>query len=289
MSHGLTQGRRSFLFTLAGALYAPVSAWAGPPPALMLANVYRRGFALDDYWVSEKYDGLRGFWNGRELLTRGGERIVAPAWFTQGWPDTPLDGELWGGRGRFQQTLSTVRQQQPDDAAWRGIRFMVFDMPAHGDTFTERIPAISTAVNAIGQAWVQAVPQRRVASHSALHQLMQATVRAGGEGLMLHRGASLYAAGRSDDLLKVKPHDDAEARVVAHLPGRGHHEGRMGALLVETTQGVRFRIGSGFSDAQRLNPPPPGTWVTYRYRGLNDSGIPRFATFLRVRDEMPAQ
>lgn len=286
--HGAAAGRRGFLLRLLGVALAPAMAFAGPAPALMLANVYRSGLPLDDYWVSEKYDGLRGYWNGRELLTRGGERIVAPPWFTQGWPDIPLDGELWGGRGRFQQTLSTVRQQQPDEVGWREIRFMVFDLPAHGGPFSDRIPAIGTAVAAIGQPWVQAVPQHKVASDAALRRLMQATVREGGEGLMLHRGASLYAGGRSDDLLKVKPHDDAEARVIAHLPGRGRHKGQMGALLVQTPQGARFRIGSGFTDAQRLAPPAPGTWITYRYRGTNDSGIPRFATFLRIRDETPS-
>ena len=286
--HGAAAGRRGILLSLLGVALAPAMALAGPAPSLMLANVYRSGLPLDDYWVSEKYDGLRGYWNGRELLTRGGERIVAPPWFTRGWPETPLDGKLWGGRGRFQQTLSTVRQQQPDDAAWRDIRFMVFDLPAHGGTFTERIPALSTAVEAIGQRWVQAVPQHKVSGHAALRHLMETTVRAGGEGLMLHRGASLYAGGRSDDLLKVKPHEDAEARVIAHLPGNGRHKGRMGALLVETPQGKRFRIGSGFTDAQRQDPPAPGTWITYRYRGTNDSGIPRFATFLRIRPEMPS-
>ncbi len=286
--HGAAAGRRGFLLGFLGVVLAPATAIAGPAPALMLANVYRSGLPLDDYWVSEKYDGLRGYWNGSELLTRGGERIIAPPWFTRGWPETPLDGELWGGRGRFQQTLSTVRQQQPDEAAWRDIRFMVFDLPAHGGTFTERIPALSAAVAAIGQPWVQAVPQHKVPGHAALRQLMETTVRAGGEGLMLHRGASLYAGGRSDDLLKVKPHDDAEARVIAHLPGRGRHQGQMGALLVETPQGKKFRIGSGFTDAQRQDPPAPGTWITYRYRGTNDSGIPRFATFLRIRPEMPS-
>ena len=286
--HGAAAGRRGFLLRLLGVALTPAAAFAGPAPALMLANVYRSGLPLDDYWVSEKYDGLRGYWNGRDLLTRGGERVIAPSWFTRGWPETPLDGELWGGRGRFQQTLSTVRQQQPDEAGWREIRFMVFDLPAHGGTFTDRIPALNTVVAAIGQPWVQAVPQHKVSGHAALRQLMESTVRAGGEGLMLHRGASLYAGGRSDDLLKVKPHDDAEARVIAHLPGRGRHQGQMGALLVETPQGKRFRIGSGFTDAQRLDPPAPGTWITYRYRGTNDSGIPRFATFLRVRAEMPS-
>jgi DNA ligase-1 len=46
--------------------------------------------------------------------------------------------------------------------------------------------------------------------------------------------------------------------------------------------GVRFKIGTGLSDAQRRNPPPVGSVVTYRFRGLTDAGVPRFASFVRV-------
>lgn len=146
---------------------------------------------------------------------------------------------------------------------------------------------METVVARIGQPWVQAVAQRRIASDAALQALLQRTVRAGGEGLMLHRGASLYQAGRSDDLIKVKTHEDTEARVVAHVPGRGRHAGRMGALLVEMPSGQRFKLGAGFSDAQRADPPPVGSWVTYRFRGTHDGGLPRFASFVRVREDMP--
>lgn len=290
--------RRTLLIQAACAVLAsgPASAQPGvspaaapaPPPAVWLANVYRPGVPLAGYWVSEKYDGVRGFWNGRELRTRGGEAIQAPAWFTQGWPGIPLDGELWAGRNRFGHAQSTARQQQPDDAAWRQMRFMVFDLPGHGGTFDERLPALQATVQRIGQPWVQAVEQRRVATDAELQALLRRTVRAGGEGLMLHRGSAPYRSGRSDDLLKVKTHDDAEARVIDHLPGQGRHAGQMGALLVETPQGQRFRLGTGFSDADRRNPPPVGAWVTYRYRGVHEgSGLPRFASYLRVREDMP--
>lgn len=265
-------------------------AWARAeaPPALLLARVYQSGLPLADYWVSEKYDGVRGYWDGQRLRTRGGEAITPPAWFTAGWPAMALDGELWAGRGRFAEAQSTVRQQHAGDAAWRNMRYMVFDLPTHPGRFDERLPALQAAVAAIAQPWVQAVPQRRVASHEALHALLARTVRAGGEGLMLHRGASHYQAGRSDDLIKLKTHEDAEARVLAHLPGKGQHAGRMGALLVEMPDGQRFRLGAGFSDADRAAPPPIGSWVTYRYRGVHASGLPRFASFVRVREDMPA-
>jgi DNA ligase 1 len=284
------------LLAVAGLLTPalPITAFAATAapqaPQLMLAKAYRPGITLADYWVSEKYDGIRGYWDGEKLLTRNGERIAAPAWFTAGWPKVPLDGELWAGHGQFARAMSTARQQSPDAAAWRGMRFMVFDLPAQGGRFSERIPALNGVVSRIDQPWVQAVTQSKVASHAALQALLATTVKHGGEGLMLHRGASLYKGQRSDDLLKAKPHEDDEARVVAHVPGKGKYAGMLGALLVEMPgadgkPGRRFKLGTGLSDEQRQNPPPVGSTVTYRFRGLNDSGLPRFASFMRVRED----
>jgi DNA ligase-1 len=262
-------------------------------PRLMLAKVYHPGLDLQDYWVSEKYDGMRGYWDGQQLRTRGGQLVFSPAWFTAGWPANAMDGELWAGRGQFQQTVAIVRTHTPDDDAWRSIRFMVFDLPADTGTFTERIPALNALVEQIGQPWVQAVPQWKVASHQALGKLLTQNVKDKGEGLMLHRGASHYRGGRTDDLLKVKIHEDAEAIVVGHTAGQGKYTGALGALLVEMPalpgqQPLRFKIGSGLSDAERRSPPPIGATVTYRFRGFNDSGIPRFASFLRIRSDAQA-
>jgi DNA ligase-1 len=250
---------------------------AADAPALMLANVYRPGVDLSAYWLSEKYDGVRGYWDGQRLLTRGGEPVHAPSWFTAGWPAEPMDGELWAGRGRFEEAVSTVRQQVPDDAAWQRMRFMVFDLPSHPGVFSERIRSYTRHVEQLNQPWVQAVTQERIGSHASLLKRLDQMVRAGGEGLMLHRGDALYRALRNED---------AEARVMAHVPGQGKYTGMLGALLVETANGQRFRIGSGFNDVQRHEPPPVGAWITYRYRGLHDSGLPRFATFLRVRTDL---
>ena len=286
------------LIGMAGPLaitHAAAQTTAASAPALMLAKVYHPGIDLADYWVSEKYDGLRGFWDGQKLWTRGGEPIHTPGWFTAGWPNVPLDGELWAGRGQFERASATVRQRVPDDLAWRGIRYMVFDLPAHGGPFTERLSALNTTVAHIGQPWVVAVVQTRATTHAALQLQMRKVVKAGSEGLMLHRGASLYTATRNGDLLKVKPHEDAEALVVGHQPGRGKLSDTLGALLVETVAsgngavpGVRFKIGTGLSEAERRNPPPVGSVITYRYRGLTDAGVPRFASFVRVAPGAPS-
>ena len=274
-----------------GYCAVPVVLAADVKPPLMLANVYYPGIALADYWVSEKYDGVRGFWDGQQLLTRGGQVIHAPTWFTASWPATPMDGELWAGRGQFQKAVSTVRQQTPDDAAWRSISFMVFDLPMEPGTFTQRLTTLGSVVSSLAVPWVQLVPQSKATSHAALQSQLRQITQAGGEGLMLHRGSSLYKGLRSDDLLKVKTHDDAEARVVGHIPGKGKYAGQLGALLVEMPAvggqaAKRFRLGTGFSDTQRQNPPAIGSQVTYRYRGLNDSGIPRFASFVRQRGDI---
>jgi DNA ligase-1 len=246
---------------------------------LMLANLYRPGVALADYWVSEKHDGIRAFWDGQALWTRHGHRIHAPAWFTAGWPTQPLDGELWAGRDRFTAAASAAAKDTPDGEAWRALRYMVFDLPAHAGPFDDRLSLLS----AHASPWLQAVPQRKLADEAALQALLRNTVRTGGEGLMLHRGASLYRGERNDDLLKLKQHLDAEATVIAHAPGKGKYQGMLGALLVQTPEGVRFRLGSGLRDADRVSPPTLGSQVTYRYLGLHPNGAPRFASFLRVR------
>jgi len=275
--------RRSLLLaTLGFALALPAHAGA---PALMLAEVYRPGMSLADYWVSEKYDGVRAYWDGRQLFTRGGERILAPAWFTAALPRQPLDGELWAGRARFAHAVSTVRSQTPNDVAWHEMKFMVFDLPAQGGDFTARLGALRRLLPITDAPWVVAVPQERATTAEALQALLDKTVKMGGEGLMLHRGASLYRAERNNDLLKVKTHDDAEARVVGHVPGKGKHAHRLGALLVEMPGGQRFKLGTGLSDAEREQPPAIGTWVTYRYNGLTAGGLPRFARFMRVRED----
>ena len=254
-------------------------------PPLLLANVFDEGADLPAYWVSEKYDGIRAYWNGRDLLTRNGHSIAAPAWFTAGLPAVPLDGELWIGRSQFEDVARTVRDAIPDTTAWRAVRFMVFDLPAHPGTFDERLIALE-GLRLAPPAY--AVEQFRVADIETLRRRLKEIVDAGGEGLMLHRGDSRYRSGRSDDLLKLKPLLDAEARVVGYVEGKGKYVGMLGSLRVERPDGTQFLLGTGFTDEQRRNPPAIGTDVTYSFNGLTAEGLPRFARFVRERTEDPA-
>ena len=239
--------------------------------------------------MSEKLDGVYAHWDGQVLVSRAGNRFNAPAWFIAGFPAQPLAGELWMGRGMFDKLSGVVRRQKPDHAAWRQVRFMVFDLPAHPANFNGRLQRLEEIFATLDLPTIGLVKQRRVASHDALMALLDAVVERGGEGLMLRRAASFHRAGRSADLLKLKRFDDAEAIVVAHLPGKGKHAGMLGALLLELPDGRRFRVGTGFTNEQRKKPPPVGTTVTYKHYGHTSTGLPRFASFLRVRDERPRQ
>lgn len=275
----------SLLFLSLLATYPP-QANAGPP-AIPLANVYHPSVNLEDYWVSEKLDGVRAYWDGEKLWSRGGHVYAAPHWFTAQFPRHPLDGELWSGRGRFAELSGVVRKAQPLDEEWRQVRLHVFDLPVPEKVFEQRYRQLKQLVEASGSPYLALVVQRPVASHPELMAELEQVVAAGAEGLMLKRRNSRYQAGRSDDLLKVKTHDDAEATVVGHLQGKGKYEGLMGSLEVELANGRRFRIGTGFSDVERHNPPTVGTVITFRYRGFTATGLPRFASFLRVRNDEP--
>ena len=255
----------------------------GRVPALSLANVYRGNIDLDRYWVSEKLDGVRARWDGAALYSRRGNRFHVPAWFVEGFPRQALDGELWMGRGTFEMVSGAVRRTTPDDADWRRIRLMVFDLPESGAPFDERLQRLREILAEAPSSRIALVEQFRIATEAELTATLEQVVADGGEGLMLRDGRSLYRPGRSNDLLKLKIYADAEAVVVAHLPGKGKYKGMLGSLLVEMPDGRQFRLGSGFSDADRREPPPVGATVRYKYYGTTANGVPRFASFLRIR------
>jgi len=267
------------------ALALPTITVSAEPPAILLAEVYRNQVDVAQYLVSEKLDGVRAIWDGQILRFRSGKTINAPRWFLDGLPKTPLDGELWIGRGTFERLSGIVRRNTPDDAEWRQIRYRVFELPDAPGNFSERMKQLQ--VLTAGRAhWLQPAEQFRLADAKALKRKLDEVVKGGGEGLMLHRADAYYETGRSAALLKLTPWQDAEARVVAHLPGKGKYAGMTGALQMEMPDGRRFALGSGLSDALRRKPPPVGTLVTYRYRELTQNGMPRFPRYLRVRDRL---
>jgi DNA ligase-1 len=257
---------------------------AQPAPPILLANVLQPQTDVSKYWVSEKLDGARAIWNGKELRFRSGRLVAAPAWFIEKFPAQALDGELWLARGEFDRLSGVVRKAQPIDDEWRQVRYMVFELPDAPGSFTERVARIKEIIAAEQIPWLQPVEQFRVRDREELQHHLADVLKNRGEGLMLHLADAPYDTGRSDVLLKVKPWLDTEATVIGHVLGKGKYDGMLGALALETPDGRHFNLGTGFSDAERRNPPAIGAQITYRYRELNKNGLPRFASFMRVRE-----
>ena len=282
---------KSFLFCCLCAVssfaHCEASKQALPLPQAKLtpqqfASVYHGEIELQQYWVSEKLDGIRARWNGSQLVTRTGHVINAPAWFVNGFPAQTLDGELWLARNSFEQTVSIVMRDIPGED-WQKIQYRVFDLPAGTGTFTQRLSDLQRLVSKADSPYLQLIPQFKLTDQPELMAKLDELVAQGAEGLMLHHQDALYQDGRSSNLLKLKKYQDAEATVIDQLVGKGKYHNMLGSLLVELDNGIQFKIGSGFSDAQRLKPPPIGSIITFKYYGLTAKGIPRFASFLRVK------
>lgn len=249
-------------------------------PPLLLAHKWETDIRIEGWWLSEKLDGVRAYWDGKQFLSRLGNRFFPPDWFIEGFPDHPLDGELWGGRKLFQRTVGIVKRQD-QSPLWKELLYVVFDSPGHDGTFEERMEHAKAAVE--GLEYARVLEQQICKDEAHLREELKKVEALGGEGLMARKPGSKYEPGRSNTLLKVKTFHDAEARVVGHAPGSGKHKGRLGALVVELADGTRFNVGTGFSDAEREDPAPIGAIITFRYQELSDGGVPRFPSYVGVR------
>lgn len=253
---------------------------------LMLAHTWdAKQYQPQDFLMSEKLDGMRALWDGRKLVSRGGNKIHAPKFFIDKFPThVALDGELFAGRGQFKKTVSIARRHDGGNL-WRSLKFIVFDAPSVPGGFESRLAQAKTATSHL--EFVEIHPHIACRDLDHLTEELQRVEKLDGEGLMMRKKMSPYHHGRSKDLLKVKTFKDDEAIVYAHAGGNGKHMGRMGALLCRLRSGVEFKVGSGFSDKERKNPPVPGTVITFRYFEFSQSsGRPRFPVFVRIRSDM---
>ncbi|WP_052379788.1 MULTISPECIES: DNA ligase [unclassified Pseudoalteromonas] len=264
-------------------IFSPLSyATEKIKPSVQLAMKYHQAINVKDYFISEKYDGIRAIWNGKVLKTRDGNKIYAPDWFTAKLPDMWLDGELWSARGEFEFISSTVRKKQAD-FNWHKIKYMVFDAPDKNTPFYLRYQNYKKQIKNLALKHVVAVKQFEISTNEGLNHILDGYVAKGAEGLILHYKKAIFRSGRGNNLIKLKPFMDAEATVIAHLPGKGKFQGMLGSLLVKTDLGIEFRIGSGFSDLERVNPPKIGDVITFSYHGLTKNKVPKFASYMRVR------
>lgn len=252
-------------------------------PRLMLATIWHPDDDPTGWWLSEKYDGVRGYWDGTRMLSRGGDAIVLPGHLRSSLPPFPVDGELWAGRGHFAATLSTVRDSEPGPG-WDAIRYLIFDAPGQAGPFEARLQVVEQWLAQRPYAPIGIAAQTRCAGRAHLEQVLDAIEAQDGEGVMLRAAASPYQPGRSEYLRKYKRFDDAEAKVVGYNPGKGKYRGLVGSLQVELPNGTHFSVGSGLSDAERREPPPIGSIITFKHHGWTRHGKPRFPVFWRIRN-----
>lgn len=250
----------------------------------MLPQVYTEKDDVTGWLMSEKLDGVRGYWDGIRMYSKNGIIFHPPSRFIQDLPPFPLEGELWAGRNSFEKTASVVKQQDPHDG-WLQLKFAIFDVPQAAGGFSKRIEKARNWFRNHPSPFAFVIEQIPVRNQKHLQEELYRIEELLGEGLIVREPHALYQAGRSSTILKVKTFQDAEARVIAQLPGKGRNEGRLGALLVESGDGQQFKIGSGFSDADRDSPPAVGTCITYKYYGRYLSGTPKFPSFLRIRQD----
>lgn len=246
--------------------------------------------SLEGYLVSEKLDGIRAFWDGKKLLTRQGNEIFAPECWIKGFPKFALDGELFIKRMAFEEALSIVGQKQGDCKQWQKIEYYVFDAPVFDkdskDSLEKRLTKIENFLDSDKNLPIKIIPQVKVDSENTLKNMLKDVTKKGGEGLVIRKNNAPYEIGRTRNALKLKPYEDAECKVIAHNEGKGRLKGKLGSVLCEQMSQdgkiLHFKIGSGFSDKDRENPPPMGSLITYKFYGYTKNGIPKFASFLRM-------
>ncbi|KAF9182784.1 hypothetical protein BGZ51_004438 [Haplosporangium sp. Z 767] len=271
---------------------------------IMLAHSWTADSNIDPtgYWMAEKLDGVRAYFDGTHFYSRAGNKFFAPPFFSEHLPkDQPLDGELWLGRGRFQQCISIVKNQKAERAdEWKEMTYLVFDAPKLNMVYEKRLEYIKSIMPTFGSdkiissssssatrnkipPYARSVPVQKCLSKTHLMRELSHVQDHGGEGIMLRAPRSRYEFKRSRTLLKVKTFFDEEAIVVASVKGSGKNSHRMGHLEVKTPDGRIFSVGSGFTDAQRDKPPKNGTVITYKFQELSNRLTPRFPTFVGER------
>lgn len=268
---------RLIIFCLLSLFILPIYA---ETPSLALAQEYQQQNIIA-WAMSEKLDGVRGYWDGKALYSRQGKRFTPPENWVKNFPPFALDGELYSKRGKFEEISATVRSANGD---WGNIQLFVFDVPnAEGDLW-QRLKVVQDWKDRHPESNFQIISQKIVQNQQQAEDFFAQVIQQGGEGVIFRNPKLPYQAGRSAGFLKWKPQFDDECTVVKHIAGKGKNQGKMGAVLCENKHG-QFRIGSGFTDHNRQNPPPVGSVITYRYRGFTNKGKPKFATYLRQYQE----
>ncbi|KAL4235333.1 hypothetical protein ACF0H5_006968 [Mactra antiquata] len=254
--------------------------------SVLLAHKYQDGETNPTgWWMSEKYDGVRAYWNGRCFYSRSGNAFYAPSWFTEDLPkDMDLDGELFVGRKKFQSIASIVKKSEPQ--LWEKVRYYVFDAPhLEEQPFETRMKAIKDYFDKAKPGYAKFVVHEKCTGSDHVDKELKRIIDLGGEGLMIREPGSKYERKRSKTLLKIKKFHEAEALVIGYEPSKSNKD-LTGALKVQMANGKEFKVGTGLSKKDRKSPPKVETIITYKFQEYTNSGKPRFPTYVGIRIDM---
>ncbi|MFZ7234719.1 DNA ligase [Avibacterium avium] len=261
------------------SLYS-ILAKANPPDLMLLGTYHNQN--VQGWVMSEKLDGIRGYWDGKQLFTRQNKILTPPSYFIKDFPPFAIDGELFSQRNAFEQISSIVRSQK--DKGWEKLKLYVFDVPnAKGNLF-ERLAVLENYLAQRPSQHIEIIKQIPIEHYAQVQDFLREVEQKQGEGLVLRNPNAPYENKRSQQILKLKTALDEECEVIAHHKGKGQFADKLGAITCKNQRG-EFRIGSGFKLADRENPPPIGSIITYKYRGLTQKRLPRFATYWRKSSE----
>ena len=245
-----------------------------------------KGQNVSGWLASEKLDGVRAYWDGEILLSRQGKRLNAPQSFTKNFPKFALDGELYAKELRFEEIQASVMDKLPDEKAWGRLKFHIFDVPEASGGLLDRLEVLAKFLKNEPNDNLTIIKQIKMRDNAQFLKFTKDIIAKGGEGAVVREPNAAYDRGRSQNVLKYKKFNDAECVVVAHKVGQGKFSGFLGSVVCENLSNKkRFKIGSGFSDKERANPPKIGSVITYKYQNLTAKGLPRFPVFLRVRED----
>lgn len=268
---------------------------------------------IKEFLVSEKLDGVRAIWNGKELKTRNGNIINAPKCFTNNFPNFSLDGELWSKRNDFSNISSIVKKLDSACESWKEIKYYVFDVPPKDNQncnnlenklcFLEHRLQILQDYLKNKNTTIRIIKQEKLDSIKSLESKLQQITRQNGEGLVIRKNFAPYESGRSNNAFKLKMTQDSECKVKGYTKGKGKFEGKMGAIICTQSlesfnpiihplmtkdnkkEMIEFKIGSGFNDKMRENPPKIDSIITYKFQGFSKNGLPKFPVFLRIYEK----
>ena len=235
---------------------------------------------IQNWHMSEKLDGIRAYWNGKELLSKNGNKIYAPLWFIKDFPSFELDGELWTKRDDFETIQNIVLDKTPSKE-WEKITYNIFEVPNAKGVFSKRLEKIDSYLKKHPNKYIKIIPQIICKDETHLNKYLNELLEKKAEGIILKNPYLEYESGRSDNLLKVKTFFDDEAIVIGH---NFNKDKKFKSLIVKQKNGVIFNLGGGFSNKQRENPPKIGEIISFKYYGFTKNGKPKFASFLRIRE-----